>query len=317
MTAQPKNSSNCRAVLCFLIAPATQFFLEARKLTTLSSRFKSQKKKAFTLIELLVVIAIIALLLSILMPALTKVKEQGRAVVCASNLKQWNTILSFFASDNGDRFPDADWDDDGDNDPRGQWWFLPLRPYYMEQPDILICGKAKRKQDINSSAAWVADGRYPIPPERPMRNECWGRRIIDTAHPDIGQWVWSSYAPNSWIMNPKDGKWGASLPDSVFWGKFSGMMNPSRVPIFLDCRHVDAWPDSLDVPDSEEFGADGQGGMRAFTLLRHNKSINGVFGDGSVTRIRLTDLWKLKWHTAYDTNNTYTDGTASFPEWMK
>ena len=45
-------------------------------------------KKGFTLIELLVVISIIALLLSILMPALGKVKDQARTVVCMSNLHQ-------------------------------------------------------------------------------------------------------------------------------------------------------------------------------------------------------------------------------------
>jgi len=44
--------------------------------------------KAFTLIELLVVIAIIALLLSILMPALKEVKKQAQAVICRSNIRQ-------------------------------------------------------------------------------------------------------------------------------------------------------------------------------------------------------------------------------------
>jgi len=46
------------------------------------------KRKGFTLIELLVVIAIIAVLMAILMPALNRVKEQGKRVVCMSNLKQ-------------------------------------------------------------------------------------------------------------------------------------------------------------------------------------------------------------------------------------
>jgi len=59
----------------------------------------------FTLIELLVVISIIALLLSILMPALSKVKEQGKRVVCSSNLKQMNLALAIYAHDNLNRFP--------------------------------------------------------------------------------------------------------------------------------------------------------------------------------------------------------------------
>ena len=45
------------------------------------------KKKGFTLIELLVVIAIIAMLLAILMPALSKVKKIAQRVVCGTNLK--------------------------------------------------------------------------------------------------------------------------------------------------------------------------------------------------------------------------------------
>jgi prepilin-type N-terminal cleavage/methylation domain-containing protein/prepilin-type processing-associated H-X9-DG protein len=46
-----------------------------------------RKIKGFTLVELLVVIAIIAMLLSILVPALGKAREQGRRTVCANNLK--------------------------------------------------------------------------------------------------------------------------------------------------------------------------------------------------------------------------------------
>ena len=47
-----------------------------------------KKKEGFTLIELLVVIAIIAVLMAILMPALNRVKEQGKRATCLYNLKQ-------------------------------------------------------------------------------------------------------------------------------------------------------------------------------------------------------------------------------------
>ena len=56
--------------------------------------------KGFTLIELLVVIAIIALLLSIIMPALGKVKAGAKKTVCATNIRQNGQAFNLYASDN-------------------------------------------------------------------------------------------------------------------------------------------------------------------------------------------------------------------------
>jgi prepilin-type N-terminal cleavage/methylation domain-containing protein len=59
----------------------------------------SNRRFGFTLIELLVVIAIIALLLAILLPALTKAKEQSRRTVCASHLHQFGLAQVMYAND--------------------------------------------------------------------------------------------------------------------------------------------------------------------------------------------------------------------------
>jgi len=63
------------------------------------------RSHGFTLIELLVVIAIIALLMSILMPALNRVKEQARRQSCSSRLRQQHMALTLFAGGNDSKMP--------------------------------------------------------------------------------------------------------------------------------------------------------------------------------------------------------------------
>ncbi|HEX2973952.1 MAG TPA: prepilin-type N-terminal cleavage/methylation domain-containing protein [Tepidisphaeraceae bacterium] len=61
---------------------------------------RAHRRKAFTLVELLVVIAIIALLISILLPALKRAKESGNSVKCMADMKQIMMALMMYATDN-------------------------------------------------------------------------------------------------------------------------------------------------------------------------------------------------------------------------
>lgn len=63
-----------------------------------------RKMNAFTLIELLVVIAIIALLISILLPSLSRARELSKRLVCAANVKGIGTSAKIYANDNYERW---------------------------------------------------------------------------------------------------------------------------------------------------------------------------------------------------------------------
>ncbi len=80
--------------------------------------------RAFTLIELLVVISIIALLVSILLPALAAAKRAAQSVVSLANLDQCSTLVTAYALDHKDQFlnPFSEKPEPGCNDSRCWWW---------------------------------------------------------------------------------------------------------------------------------------------------------------------------------------------------
>jgi len=95
--------------------------------------FTRQACGGFTLIELLVVIAIIAILLAILMPALSRVKEQGKRAACLNNVKQMALAWNLYADDNDDKLVNGNTATGSANKDGTCWCYWPGRNATLQQ----------------------------------------------------------------------------------------------------------------------------------------------------------------------------------------
>src|SRR5258706_9896980 len=88
-----------------------------------------RKNRGFTLVELLVVIGIIALLISILLPALANARRSGNTVKCLSNLRQVGTALQMYAGDYRGSIPVCRQDPENGASGSTYYWIDMLAPY--------------------------------------------------------------------------------------------------------------------------------------------------------------------------------------------
>ncbi|MFT3785483.1 MAG: type II secretion system protein [Tepidisphaeraceae bacterium] len=106
--------------------------------------FPRRHEVGFTLIELLVVIGIIAVLISILLPALTRARLQGYRASCTNNMRQIISSALMYANENNDILPFANW---GSPVNRPGWLYTwPAFPAQQAQ----ILGDRRRQQDRRS-----------------------------------------------------------------------------------------------------------------------------------------------------------------------
>jgi prepilin-type N-terminal cleavage/methylation domain-containing protein/prepilin-type processing-associated H-X9-DG protein len=114
-----------------------------------------RKNKAFTLVELLVVIGIIALLISILLPALGRARRSANTVKCLSNLRQVGSAFQLYAADFKGTIPVVrqDTPDDGSTVTNNIWWSDQIGPYVTRLSKVTT-SNASDLDDARKSVIW-------------------------------------------------------------------------------------------------------------------------------------------------------------------
>lgn len=245
----------------------------------------SCRRAGFTLIELLVVIAIIALLMSILMPALQRVKEQAKAVGCMSNLKQWSLFFYMYTDDHNGEFQKGL--------ERGHHWIVTLRPYInasdVEDTALFYCPSAMRH--IEDAVMWGHDTAW----------------VFDSGLGDDH----GSYGINGWVeTNTRQGI-------EKHWMR-RDVKGSSNIPLLLGANRLDGWPEAWDEPPGHdgEFNTGLGNNMRRFCNDRHNGFLNCLYLDFTVRKTGLKELWRINWHREW-TRDIADIGMPVWPEWMQ
>jgi len=270
------------------------------------------KQKAFTLIELLVVIAIIALLMSILMPTLSRVKKQARSVACLTKLKQWGIYFHMYTEDHDGKMMQGFSGLAGGGNNR---WVIALGQYHKWESDFACCP--------NATKPWFDELGNNLGLSGTFRGSttAWGYYKPTEAY---GAWLKpmkGSYGINGWCKNPDPGITPHSLPAANFW-RTPNVSGAAYVPLFLDAQRYNGWPQHTDQPpqfDGQIWNDFAQ--MGRYCLNRHDGFVGCLFLDWSARKVGLKELWSLKWHRDYSTAGPWTQAggvlSSDWPEWLR
>lgn len=251
--------------------------------TPLSSATED-RRDGFTLIELLVVIAIIAILASLLLPALANAKAQGHLIRCASNQRQLAAIWLLYTADHQDRLPNNGYVSGGGNASAPLWIQGHLNhersPADLTNQVLMVDSRYAQFAPYLTSTAI-----YKCPADRKTLRA--GRVVVPKVR---------SYSMN-WFLGwaSRGGPRGEPPPGHRRFYKLSELVEPSPSKAFV---FLDVHPDSICWPF---FGMTMQPSFHMFPASYHNRGAMFSFADGHVESKRWHDVRtyrpdRVDWH---------------------
>jgi prepilin-type N-terminal cleavage/methylation domain-containing protein/prepilin-type processing-associated H-X9-DG protein len=239
-------------------------------MTTDNRKQGCDRRAAFTLIELLVVIAIIALLLSIVMPALRKAKESAKSIVCKNNLKTLAVSNELYAA-------------------RPQNWYVSVIDTTMTTRGEPTWNSNSEFRDIVGleqayvGSSYVMPRQYLCPSDKQATEEYWA-----TAGGTYKNFVSYGYNLTDWGPNSKKpATWSGNIPVGTWSCRFriSDITAPASRIMFVDAGGIWAVMNGADYKLYwDKYGQDivqyRAAGMWDPVYYRHNEGINIAFFDG-------------------------------------
>ncbi len=279
------------------------------------------RRRGFTLIELLVVIAIIAILMAILMPSLSKVRDQARQINCAANLRQWNLIFNMYVGENDGKFYSG-------TDDAGYWWLYQLEEKQQDwkQSEISFCPTATKPiytstsnlpaKVLNIYNAWgiftTANGQVPGAT----------RTYAGKTYALNKNGLNGSYSLNGFLLSiPADKNYEGTIPAKYGYRNLHSVPYANNVPVMMDGLRFDTWPLHTQKPADIEEQAWGSNNMGRVCINRHRGFTNVSFADWSVRKVGLKELYTLQWSKSFNVNGPYTKAggvdPSVWPDWIR